>query len=181
MAGRTLLLASVLGAFLSPGVGSVGVGMCNVPSTETRTLYDFHLRNVHKNETIPFSQYKGKVQEPGANGTEILNGVKHVRPGSGFIPAFPLTEKIDVNGAKEHKLYTFLKSHCDPVDERIFYPGIQYSQINIRDIRWNFEKFLINRSGLPVKRYEVFVEPADIHADIMVEVKKQVHHPDALG
>jgi len=48
-------------------------------------------------------------QEPGANGTEILNTLKYVRPGEGFEPAFPLTKKTDVNGKNEHPLYTYLK------------------------------------------------------------------------
>lgn len=48
-------------------------------------------------------------QEPGANGTEIMNCLKHVRPGSGFEPNFELTKKIDVNGPSEHPLYSFLK------------------------------------------------------------------------
>lgn len=48
-------------------------------------------------------------QEPGANGTEILNTLQYVRPGEGFVPAFPLTKKSDVNGKNEHPLYTYLK------------------------------------------------------------------------
>ena len=48
-------------------------------------------------------------QEPGDNGTEILNSLKYVRPGNGFEPNFELTEKIDVNGPNEHPLYTYLK------------------------------------------------------------------------
>lgn len=48
-------------------------------------------------------------QEPGENGTEILNSLKFVRPGGGFEPNFELTERIDVNGPNEHPLYTFLK------------------------------------------------------------------------
>ena len=48
-------------------------------------------------------------QEPGDNGTEILNGLKYVRPGNGFEPNFEMTEKIDVNGPNEHPLYTYLK------------------------------------------------------------------------
>jgi hypothetical protein len=48
-------------------------------------------------------------QEPGANGTEILNTLKYVRPGEGFEPAFPLTKKTDVNGENEDPLYTYLK------------------------------------------------------------------------
>jgi glutathione peroxidase len=48
-------------------------------------------------------------QEPGDNGTEILNSIKYVRPGGGFEPNFELTEKIDVNGPDEHPLFSFLK------------------------------------------------------------------------
>ena len=48
-------------------------------------------------------------QEPAWNGIELMNGVKYVRPGGGFVPNFPLTLKSDANGANEHKLYTHLK------------------------------------------------------------------------
>ncbi|XP_017373977.1 glutathione peroxidase 6 isoform X1 [Cebus imitator] len=56
---------------------------------------------------FPCNQF-GK-QEPGAN-SEILLGLKYVRPGSGFVPNFQLFEKGDVNGEKEQKVFTFLKS-----------------------------------------------------------------------
>jgi glutathione peroxidase len=48
-------------------------------------------------------------QEPGANATEIFNGIQYVRPGNGFLPNFKLFQKIEVNGDKEEPLYTFLK------------------------------------------------------------------------
>ena len=48
-------------------------------------------------------------QEPGANGTEILNGIQYVRPGNGFVPNFQLFQKIEINGDTEEPLYTFLK------------------------------------------------------------------------
>ena len=47
-------------------------------------------------------------QEPGTE-SEILNGVQYVRPGGGFVPNFQLFAKIEVNGATEHPLYTYLK------------------------------------------------------------------------
>lgn len=34
---------------------------------------------------------------------------RYVRPGGGFVPNFQLFQKGDVNGAKEQKVYTFLK------------------------------------------------------------------------
>lgn len=48
-------------------------------------------------------------EEPGANGTEIMNGLRYVRPGNGFVPAFPLSSKTEVNGLHEHKMFTYLK------------------------------------------------------------------------
>lgn len=48
-------------------------------------------------------------QEPGANGTEIMNSLKYVRPGNGFVPNFTMLEKVEVNGINEHPLYTYLK------------------------------------------------------------------------
>lgn len=49
------------------------------------------------------------LHEPGTTAEEIMNGIKYVRPGNGFEPAFRLFEKQDVNGAKENPLYTHLK------------------------------------------------------------------------
>lgn len=48
-------------------------------------------------------------QEPAANGTELANGIKYVRPGNLFEPNFRLFRKIEVNGENEHPLYKFLK------------------------------------------------------------------------
>ena len=48
-------------------------------------------------------------KEPAAN-DEILDVLKHVRPGNGFVPLFPLMEKGDINGANGHPVFeTFLK------------------------------------------------------------------------
>ena len=55
---------------------------------------------------FPCNQF-GK-QEPGRN-SEILNGLKYVRPGNGFEPIFPLFKKRDVNGKDEDKVFKYLK------------------------------------------------------------------------
>lgn len=61
MADWRLLFSAVL-TILSPIRGQEnGVGNCHVPSSENTTLYDFQLKNVHMNETINFSDYRGKV------------------------------------------------------------------------------------------------------------------------
>ncbi len=65
---------------------------------------------------------------------------------------FPRFAKIEVNGANESPLYTFLKK--------------EKSGLLGESIKWNFTKFLINRKGEVVKRYASSVVPADIAKDI---------------
>ncbi|MBR2150143.1 MAG: nitroreductase family protein [Prevotella sp.] len=62
---------------------------------------------------------------------------------------FPQFDKIEVNGANEHPLYTWLKGG--------------------NDIKWNFTKFLVSRDGRVVKRYEPKDKISDIEADICME------------
>lgn len=67
--------------------------------------------------------------------------------------------KIDVNGANTHPLYTYLKQTC----------GGTMGDF----IKWNFSKFLVNRAGIPVKRYAPNVNPVDIEADIVELLKSE--------
>jgi glutathione peroxidase len=59
---------------------------------------------------------------------------------------FPIFEKIEVNGSGQHPLYAELTRLADGSGQA-------------GDIRWNFEKFLIDRSGTPVHRFSPLVEP----------------------
>ena len=47
-------------------------------------------------------------QEPSEN-FELMNTLKYVRPGYGFVPAFPLSGKLFVNGVEESSIFTYLK------------------------------------------------------------------------
>jgi glutathione peroxidase len=67
--------------------------------------------------------------------------------------SFPMFAKIDVNGANTHPLYQFLKSEAT---------GILGSE----GIKWNFTKFLIDKSGKVVKRYGSIDTPEKIDKDI---------------
>lgn len=40
---------------------------------------------------------------------EMLNILKYVRPGGGFVPKFPVFAKVEVNGLNEEPLFTYLK------------------------------------------------------------------------
>jgi len=59
---------------------------------------------------------------------------------------FPIFEKIEVNGDDKHPLYAELEKTAD--DEG-----------HSGDIRWNFEKFLVDGDGKVVKRFSPTVEP----------------------
>lgn len=67
--------------------------------------------------------------------------------------SFPLFAKIEVNGAGAHPLYQHLKSSA---------PGV----LGTEAIKWNFTKFLVDRSGKVVKRYGSMDKPEDIAKDI---------------
>lgn len=113
---------------------------------------------------FPCNQF-GK-QEPGQN-SEILPGIKYVRPGNGFVPNFLLFEKGDVNGNGEQELFTFLKNSCPPVGDLLGYPtSMFWSPVKLSDIKWNFEKFLVGPDGKPVMRWHPSVSVSEVKADI---------------
>ena len=62
--------------------------------------------------------------------------------------SFPQFAKIEVNGANEHPLYTFLKS--------------QKGGLLGKKIKWNFTKFLIDKDGNVIERFAPTVKPEDI-------------------
>ena len=81
-----------------------------------------------------------------------------------FGTEFPQFKKIEVNGENELPLYTFLKSKCGfkgfdkdhkigaLLDEMLSKADPDYA--SKPDIKWNFTKFLIDRKGNVVDRYE---------------------------
>jgi glutathione peroxidase len=94
---------------------------------------------------FPCNQF-GK-QEPGSNAEiatfcEINFGVK-----------FPLFSKIEVNGPKADPLYQYLTNEK---------PGF----LGFKKIKWNFTKFLIDRTGKPVKRFAPTTKPEALEDDL---------------
>ncbi|KXJ12185.1 glutathione peroxidase 2 [Exaiptasia diaphana] len=114
---------------------------------------------------VPCNQFG--LQEPGESEVEILNGLKYVRPGKGYTPNFPLTQKLKVNGKDQDILFTFLKNRCPVPDGYIDdIKSIMWSPIRNDDVSWNFEKVLIDHKGQPYRRYSSPVLPQDIATDI---------------
>jgi len=76
--------------------------------------------------------------------------------------------KIDVNGQTQSPLYTWLKSAC-PAPSPNFVDGhdISWSPFYTSYITWNFEKFLIDKTGKPFARYDPGVDGDTLSDDIM--------------
>ena len=87
---------------------------------------------------FPCNQFGG--QEPGS-ADEIVEFCSTT-----YGVTFPLSAKIDVNGAPQHPLYAQLEKVADAGG-------------HAGDIRWNFEKFVIDRSGEVVARFAPTVAP----------------------
>ncbi len=83
------------------------------------------------------------AQEPGSD-AEILEFVT-----SKFDVDFPMFSKIEVNGDAACELYRLLKAAQ---------PGAGDSD----DITWNFEKFLVDRSGHIVQRFAPPTTPEEL-------------------
>jgi glutathione peroxidase len=114
-------------------------------------------------------QYKGLEalqQQYGARGFSVLgfpcNQFGSQEPGDeaqiaqfcsrNYGVSFPMFAKIDVNGAQAHPLYTFLKGEKG---------GLLGS-----GIKWNFTKFLVDRSGRVVSRHAPTTTPESLGKEI---------------
>lgn len=133
-----------------------------------------------------YEQYKGaglvvagfpandfKSQEPGTE-AEILSfcttnyGVK-----------FPLFSKIKVVGAEKHPLYAALIAaqpkavNVSEVPLREKHRGWGIAMLDEPELAWNFEKFLVSRTGEVVKRFAPDTQPdaPELVAAIEAELK----------
>ena len=154
-----------------------------------RSVYDFSATTI-RGEQKPLADYRGKVmlivntaskcgltpqfeglekihQKFADRGLAVLgfpcNQFAHQDPGNNseiesfcqmnYGVSFPMYEKIDVNGANAHPLFNYLKEQA---------PGI----LGSKGIKWNFTKFLVDKTGQVVKRYAPATKPEDIEQDI---------------
>jgi glutathione peroxidase len=93
---------------------------------------------------FPCNQF-GK-QEPGTS--EEINDFCNLN----YDVTFPMSTKVDVNGKNAHPLFKYLKSELK-------------GKLN-DSVKWNFTKFLIDRDGVPFKRFSSTIEPEDISSSI---------------
>jgi glutathione peroxidase len=128
-AGKTLLIVNV-------------ASKCGLTPQYT-ALEQLHERYADRGFEVlgfPCNQFGG--QEPGS--AEEIQEFCSLNYGV----SFPLFEKIDVNGAGRHPLYTELTKTADV-------------EGHDGDIRWNFEKFLVDPNGEVVARYSPVTTPDD--------------------
>jgi glutathione peroxidase len=89
---------------------------------------------------FPCNQFGG--QEPGT-AEEIATFCSRT-----YGVTFPMTEKIEVNGARRHPIYQQLTQIAD-------------GSGRAGDIRWNFEKFVVSADGATITRFGPQVAPDD--------------------
>lgn len=105
-------------------------------------------------------------QEPGDN-DEILNTLQYVRPGNGFVPSFPLTQKMDVNGLLANSMWNYIRAHCPAPQSILATNAPLWSPITSSDVAWNFEQILINKEGQLYRRYATGTDPSTLIPDII--------------
>jgi glutathione peroxidase len=98
-------------------------------------------------EVVGFPANNFGAQEPGTN-SEIKTFCT-----TKYNVTFPMMAKISVKGDDIHPLYAYLT-------EKSSLPG---------EIKWNFSKFLLDKSGKLIARYEPGVEPLDPQVTSKIE------------
>ena len=117
---------------------------------------------------FPCNQFAG--QDPGTN--EEIKEFCSLNYGV----TFPMMAKVDVNGENAAPLYQYLKSQkgfkgfamehriAPKLDEILSAADKDYAQNS--DIKWNFTKFLVDRNGAVVERFEPTSTPEQIAPSI---------------
>jgi glutathione peroxidase len=160
-------------------------------SKPKKTVYDYSLVDLDGKET-PLSSYKGKLllivnlasQSIFHDQIDALNELQKAYADQGLVvigipsadfgaeelkdpaalkkyyretahAAFPVFAAATLRGVNEIPLYRFL---TDPKDGL---PG--------GDVHWNFTKFLVDKEGLALARFELAVDPADVDFHVTIE------------
>ena len=153
------------------------------------SIYDFSAKSL-QGKRVPLSDYKDKTllivntaskcgftpqyegleklyEKMSARGLTVLgfpcNQFGKQEPGSAeeigafcqmnYGVSFPMFDKIEVNGPTAHPLFGYLK------DEQ---PGL----LGTKGIKWNFTKFLVDKTGKVVGRFAPMTKPEDIEKSI---------------
>nr|VZI49501.1 unnamed protein product [Spirometra erinaceieuropaei] len=122
------------------------------------TFYSFICKDIDGNVTDlnPYSQGLAILAFPcnqfGAQEPETENVIKKNMQEK-YKVTFDMFSKCEVNGSDAHPLFTYLKKSLVDTEKP--------------DITWNFAKFLVDRKGMPYKRYPPDFAPQDMEPDIL--------------
>ena len=153
------------------------------------SIYDFSVKTIDGSEK-PLEDYRGKAllivnvaskcgftpqyeglerlyEKYAPKGFEVLafpcNQFGAQEPGSeeeiksfcslNFGVKFPLFAKVDVNGSAAHPLWEFLKKQEKGI-------------LGTEGIKWNFTKFLVDKTGNVLERFAPTTKPEDLDARI---------------
>ncbi|XP_073131827.1 probable phospholipid hydroperoxide glutathione peroxidase isoform X3 [Henckelia pumila] len=119
-----------------------GLGSSNYP--ELSDIYEKYKTQGFEVLAFPCNQFGG--QEPGSN-AEIKEFAS-----TKYKAEFPIFDKVDVNGPNTAPVYEFLKKNA----------GGLFGDL----IKWNFEKFLVDKNGAVIQRYASTTSPFQIEKDI---------------
>ena len=190
--GTLILAVTIIASPILAGPGSADAPQEGawLMAAKTVTVYDFTLNDID-GKPVPLHQFKGKVllivntaslcgntpqyselqnlyETYEAKGLEILafpaNNFGRQEPGSDaeiksfcftkYSLTFPLFSKISVKGQDKHPLYHYLT-------EQSPFPG---------EVEWNFQKYLIDRSGNVVARYHHRTKP--LSNEVIMDVER---------
>ncbi|MCR4746680.1 MAG: glutathione peroxidase [Lachnospiraceae bacterium] len=152
--GEELNLADCKGKVVMVVNTATGCGFTPQYEPIEQLYKDYHEKGLEILD-IPCNQFGG--QAPGSD-EEI-----HEFCTMHFNTTFPQMKKSDVNGANELPLFTYLKEQkgFEGFDEHELKPLLEkmFDEAdpdwrNKSDIKWNFTKFIIDREGKVVARFE---------------------------
>lgn len=164
--GEELKLADLKGKVLLIVNTATGCGF-TPQYKELEVMYEKYHDNGLEIIDIPCNQFGHQTPETDAEVHEFCQLHYNTK--------FAQMKKSDVNGANELPLYTYLKAQKG-------FAGFgehQYSKLlgemlakedkdwaSKPDIKWNFTKFLVNRDGVVVERFEPTADMKDVEAKI---------------
>ncbi|XP_057810407.1 probable phospholipid hydroperoxide glutathione peroxidase [Salvia miltiorrhiza] len=119
-------------------------GLTSSNYTELSHIYEKYKTQGLEILAFPCNQFG--AQEPGSN--EDIKNFACTR----FKAEFPIFDKVDVNGPNTAPVYQYLKSSA----------GGFLGDL----VKWNFEKFLVDKNGKVVERYPPTTSPFQIEKDI---------------
>ena len=165
--GETLKLSDLKGKVILVVNTATGCGFTPQYAPIEKLYQDYHEKGLEILD-IPCNQFGGQAPGTAEEIKEFCTSTYNTQ--------FPQFAKIDVNGENEDPLFTYLKSQKgfegfnmedrsgQMLDGMFRRQNPDYDKTP--DIKWNFTKFLVDREGNVVERFEPTDKPADISPKI---------------